>query len=537
MESLPLLVLEKIFSELASLNEMVRCSLVCRNWRAAYEACKPTTLCLFSKAFMPLNHRLTYSTERVRKCQLFKTFEDLQFLASEITIARFANLRKLVIFTPNCREYGLEYHPFSFRKQLNHFKKLEYLEIQKGVSFIMEDSELDLPMLKVLCFNANRKWKEFDEEEARVPPKVLLNTPSLEVLEVQPYDLGFSFSEFILKYPNQLRSLTVIPDTAEFNQKTKFEQLECLAVRLKYWEFTDDFLTQFPNLKLLLLFTYDRDGLINKKLTEQKKRFGLDDLEVLINSTVDRDYTLDLYYTLDHENWRKYVRHEQTFKYCPIELVVDLNQAIEYAVPLDRFQSFFRLNGLKVGRVADPSLLVDFLRIVETFFFLHLNRECNLDQSFFNEVANFLTVHRLHFHESILNRLSDYAFLEKFNYCVLSLRFQNLPREAFSAALKKPNCYIHFQFDREPIEVEQNENEEPAAVLECGHFIVRHPAFGFVCKMCYWVSARDPDSNSSPVEATIRHAEHRWTPPEDPRNLTPEEYFAYSQKSIKCLID
>ena len=264
----------------------------------------------------------------------------------------------------------------------------------------------------------------------------------------------------------------------------------------------------------------------------------------------------DFDYTLDHENWRKYVRHEQTVKYCPIELAVDINQVVEHAVPLDRFQSFFRLNGLKVGRVADPSLLVSFLRIVETFFFLHLNRECNLDQSFFNEVANFLTVHRLHFHESILNRLSDYAFLEKFNYCVLSLKFQNLPREAFSAALKKPNCYIDFQFDREPIEaesseelsdeepsdeepieVEQNENEEPAAVLECGHFIVRHPAFGFVCKMCYWASARDPDSNSSPVEATIRHAEHRWTPPEDPRNLTPEEYFAYSQKSIKCLID
>ena len=362
MANLPILVLEKIFSELASLNEMIRCSCVCKNWREAYEICKPTTLCL-SSGFMPLNHRLAYSTERVRRCEFFKTSEDLQFLASEITRTHFANIRKLIIIAPDRFEYEFVYHPFSFEKQLNHFKKLEYVEIQRRICLDLKHFELDLPMLKVLCFNADRDPEKFYKDE--IPPKMMLNTPSLEVLEVQPRQRPFGFSEFILKFPHQLKSLTAILNIPDFGFKTKFKQLECLAVRMSDLEFSEDFLSSFPNLKLLLLFIScdDRDEL-EKKLMDQKKRYGLNDLEVLINNTEDDNYTLD------HENWRKYMRHEEIVQYCPVDFSVDFNKLVEHAVPLNHFKSFFRVRGLEVGRVADQSVLLDLLKNVKTFYLL-----------------------------------------------------------------------------------------------------------------------------------------------------------------------
>ena len=516
MENLPILVLKKIYSELTNLNEVVRCSSVCRNWRTAYEVCKPTTLCLYSE-FMPLNHRLAYSTERVSRCQCFEIREDgLQFLASEITRTHFANIRKLIIFPPIREESNLKYHSFSFEKQLNHFQKLEHLEFQRGVRFDLEDSELDLPILKVLCFNADRKQKEFDDEEydegsseqfdeesgeeVTVTPKVVLNTPSLEILELQPFNRSVSFSEFLLKHPNQLRSLTALLDYDGFKPKTKFERLKCLAVRID--ELKDNFLSFFPNLKLLLfLSTWDPDHSLHRRLMEQKKRFRLDDLEILKKHKEDRD----LNYCLDHENWRKYVRHEETVQYCPVDLAVDFNKLVHHALPLDLFKSFFRLRGLKVGRVADQSLLLDFLRIAKTFHFLNFTPEFNLDVDFLDQVARFLTVHLLHFTENVLRRLSDYTFLEKFNYSILFLRFRvsqkNLPREAASVALRKPNGHIDFEFDREP----PNENGQ---YVGWGHYIEKDSALGFVCQLCKWSSANDPDSD--PIEATIRHAEKRW---------------------------
>ena len=510
------MVLEKIFYGLDSLNEMIRCSCVCKNWRAAYEVFKPTTLCLHSKAFKLLNYRLAYSTQRVRRCEFFKTSSDLQFLASEITRTHFANIRKLVILSPNRFEYRFVYHPFSFGKQLNHFQKLEYLELQKGICLQLEDSELDLPMLKVLCFNAMRKKKYLNDVEynEEVRQEVLLNTPSLEVFEVQPYDGPNYFSDFVFKFPHQLRSLTAILMGGEFDPKTKFEQLECLAVKGSvYGKLRENLLSFFPNLKLLLLFTCH----IVKQLIEQKKRFGLDNLEILINDTEDYDFTLD------HVNWRKYVRYEGTVQYCPIEFSVDFNKFVEHAVPLNLFKSFFRLNILKLGRVVDQSLLLDFLRIVKTFYTLYLTPEFNLDEHFFDQVASFLTVHRLRFPENVLNRLSDYTFLEKFNFSVFSLKFENLPREQVSFILKKLNCQINFQFDMDSLE---RQPEDDWILLNYDHFIERHPALGFVCSYCDWASARDLDANSNPIEATIRHVEYHWVPgdPFPLQNVTPEEY-------------
>ena len=537
MENLPLLVLEKIFSELTNLNEVIRCSSVCKNWRVAYEVCKPTTLCLFSD-FMPLNYRLAYSTERVKRCQFFKTSEDLQFLASEITKTHFANIRKLIIIASNPRDFNfkIEYHPFSFGKQLNHFQKLEYLEIQRRIWLDLKDSKLDLPMLKVLLFNPNRKKKDFDKDE--ILPKVMLNTPSLEVLEIYPRR-DFPFSEFILKFPHQLKSLTAIVST--FDPKTKFEQLECLAVRMSQHNYRDDFLSSFPNLKLLLLLIYceDRDEL-EKQLIEQKKRYGLDDLEILFNGPDDDfDCILDHdNYTPDYENWRKYMRHKEIVQYCPIELMVDFNELIEQAVPLEHFQSFFRINVLKLGNVADQSLLLDFLKIVQTFSVLKFYPEFNLDVDFLDEVASFLTVHHLYFPENVLNRLSDFTFLEEFNFYYFSLRFRlNLPREAVSALLKRANFQIYLHYDGKRI-VEYIEEQGSTLFLDYCHLIEKHPEHGFTCGSCNWISPRDLEPNSNSTEAVLKHIEYRWYPGDPiPEDATPaQREFVYEELNRRFLL-
>ena len=140
------------------------------------------------------------------------------------------------------------------------------------------------------------------------------------------------------------------------------------------------------------------------------------------------------------------------------------------------------------------------------FISFDLTPEFNLDEHFFNQVASFLTVNHLHLPENVLNRLSDYTFLEKFNFSELSIKFnvcqKNLPRKAASVALRKPNCHVDFQFDRE------SPDDENRRRIGWGHFIEKHTAQGFSCKPCSWTSSKDP--NSDPIEAAIRHSEECW---------------------------
>ena len=151
MENLPFVVLRKIFYKLTNLNEIIRCSLVCKNWRLAYETCKPELLCLYTNNFVPLNKRLAFTNEKVAKYNSFH-FTSVKFIDSEITRIHFENIKKLIFFKYDmfpCGKLGRTKN--SLQTQINHFKSLEYLEIQDDYFFKSKGKEhINLPNLKVL---------------------------------------------------------------------------------------------------------------------------------------------------------------------------------------------------------------------------------------------------------------------------------------------------------------------------------------------------------------------------------------------------
>ena len=227
MENLPFIVLRKIFSEMASLNEVIRCSLVCKNWRLAYETLyKPETLCLHPDEFMRLNRHLQLTDERLNRVNFLKISEDLQFLQSAAARDHFVNIKKLILFEFS-RESDKNYHQivseFSFRENLNPFKSLEYLEI-RWRKMILRDRVIDLPKLKTLCFQRC----EFKGEIVRIR----LETPSLEALllfirKTHPLAEG---SRFQCSSPERLRYLKFVFHHENLKFDTTFENLEWSSV-------------------------------------------------------------------------------------------------------------------------------------------------------------------------------------------------------------------------------------------------------------------------------------------------------------------
>ena len=108
MENLPFVVLKKLFKMMPDRNETIKCSQVCRNWRAAYEmAIERESLFLNFEEFLPLNYLLFYTNEPVVESFFLRLPSDpndpkreleIPFLRSDASRVHFANLRKLVIF-------------------------------------------------------------------------------------------------------------------------------------------------------------------------------------------------------------------------------------------------------------------------------------------------------------------------------------------------------------------------------------------------------------------------------------------------------
>lgn len=448
MENLPLLVLRKIFDELiTNLNDAIRYSLVCKNWRTAYEIIyKPKTLCLCPNEFLRLNHSLLFSDEKLTKFNCFRIpKETLPFLSSEITRVHFENIKKLVIF--KFRWVYLtkfEFHDFSFRDHINHFRHLEYLEIQYPIANL-KDSEIDLPNLKTLYLNKC----EFNERET----EIVLNTPSLEHLVLYESTTGYSkilpsLSKFKFLFPSKLKYLrsTIGIEETNFKLDTKFENLECLFLQYHYndlhWDdpkynflpgshqvLVNDFLESFQNLKLLFSRLLPIDYV---NLDKQKLKLNLNELKCLPSFKAD----------LDNANWQKYVKHRQYLRQLPYEFNLDFNQIVDCKIPLYHFkENYFVVKLLEVGEVADQSALVEFLKSARIDH-LGLKQEFNLGQDFFDQIANFLTVDSIELFASTLNRLTDLSVLTRLNFSHFTLlNSKRRPREAILTVLRKPTCY------------------------------------------------------------------------------------------------
>ena len=420
MENLPLVVLRKIFDKLTNLNEIIRCSLVCKKWRLAYETIyKPELLCLYTNNFMPLNKKLAFTSGKVTKYNSFH-FTNVKFIDSEITRIHFANIKKLIIFsfgTWQREKFGKPKK--SLQSQLNQFKSLEYVEIQDDFFYKSKGKErLNLPNLKILILLIHNNSKN----------QIVLNTPSLQVL------IANRLYEFTFLFPQQLRYIN-----AGLVNKTKndFVNLKCLRMVADSVNksLNNEFLKNLPSLKFLFLIFrfHTNEPPFQSKLESQKWKYNLNDLKIIEHE--------DLF---DYKNWKKYIELKEQILRWPDGFHINFNELINCKIPFNYFEeNYLPIKILKIDYVPDQSQLVAFLKKLDlSRSKLILRYGCNLDQDFFDELPSYLSIDTIYIYGDLFYRLSDCTFLSKLNFGSIYFIFCQLPFQAVWNMLKNPSFII-----------------------------------------------------------------------------------------------
>lgn len=504
MEKLPFLFLKELFRMMPSLNEAIKCSHVCRSWRAAYEAMfKPETLYLYHQDYIQLNERLFYTNERLHKFNFLRLRQSsirLRFFDSDAASVHFASLKKLIISYPlDWPNYSSESRcKLSLKDQFNAFKSLEYLQINCDI-LGLECCELDLPILKILSWGGRLEGEKH----------ILLNTPNLEAMRIFT---GLADPENCLrivnvhfKFPQALKHLDLVNYETNFKfDFSSFVNLECLVfsrVCSEIYEknlrdllttrrenevrlFGDDFLETLPKLKFLFFEKAYCTRSSLPRLVEEKRKFKLNDLKIL--------NCLDFIYPFDYQNWPRYLEHKEHLKYWPSEVDLVFDKLITFRVPLGLFkENYLKISTLKVRQTDNQTLLVDFLRNIE-FTHLVLKNDCNLGQCFFNEIADSsvsipsLTLYGWH-------QFSDLTVLSRLNMATFVVYYQKFHREAALAVLSNSAC-LTFRFDLCQVNCPQVH-------------IIRRVKDEFYCQPCAWISIKDRAPSEHPMEVTLKHIE------------------------------
>ena len=527
MENLPFLVLEKIFKLMPNLREVIKCSLVCRNWRAAYEAMiKPETLCLYRQELIPLNHRLFHTREKLEEFSFLKSLDHFQFLDSPFSRSHFAHVKRLVLYL----SYPESNLPrFRLRNQLNHFKDLEYVEIACNIT-VLEGCQIDLPKLKTFSC-------AFDVKFENDIGQIVLNTPSLEALRIMDYGRQISekfvkkfllnlfrrktsqpakITNFNILYPDQLKLLELQLHEIDFKFDRQFPNLEILIFRKaqeivkdqikedpKKRLFDEEFFKCLPGLKFLFL-GYGLYWANLPALEAEKRKFNLNDLKIL---------TYFNYFEFNYQNWHPYVEHKKQLSYWPARFDLVFDKLIDCQIPLRYFkENYLRLDSLSVRHVTDQPLLVDFLRNVELGF-LKLEYDCNLGQSFLEAIARSVSIGNLILGDCVLHRLNDLSVLSCLNTFRFILYFRQFQREVALAVLRNPACpfayfYCYDGFHEDDVDGEDGREirKEYNIDYHRSHIIYRATNV-FFCHACLWISSKDPNSSEDPIEVTIQHIE------------------------------
>ena len=537
MEKLPFVILKELFQMMDNLNAVIRCSHVCKNWRTAYQTMVgPETVCLYFQKYIPLNHRLFYTNDRVFPFQFLRLKRpapphELQFFDFETIRTHFANLKKLVILNSlGCRDDEDSCNKIVFLNQLNSFKLLEYVEIH-GKIRILEGSEIeieiDLPNLRVLGLDTIVCETP---ESAQALQTLLVKAASLEAIRMtlSSGQSGFR-SNLKLAFPPQLKHLNIECYKIDFKFHTELPNLESLIfkchknyeeldedylepvrpVRREERRFGEDILRSLPNLKLLILRGYC--GFDLPKLEADKRKLDLKNLKILELCKFYKDE----FNEFDYENWKRYLGE---LRYWPDPLDFRFDQLLRYRIPLDLFkENFFRISELLVCEVDDQQLLIDFLRKTNVVT-LHLGYDCNLGQSFFDEIADSVTLDVLQIFDNVWARFSDCSVLSRLNMLTFDLNFQRFRPDAL-AVLNNPACssYGFYLYDGLS-DMGSDARMEPNSLFHCFHHIWRVRSWQgdddeFYCRSCGFYSSKQPGRlEEGSIETTIKHVWSKKTP-------------------------
>ena len=483
MENLPLLCLRKVFGYLSNLNEQIRCSSTCKKWRALFEQFRPKTLCLYV-SYLPINKRLDYTNERFSNSNSFSICQFHEFLATEVTRRYFSGIRKLAFFhIGGFRNVEFTLPAFEFDKHLNHFKELEYLEMQFDEKVHLKGGILDLPKLKVLSLArmcSTKKvleWGEFRFNFDDTP--IFLKTPSLEIFKGQLQRIEFLF-------PDQLKHLDLPyedlpPPIPKFKQE--FQNLETLILKVgDSFEFSnskilsDELLSNLPKLKRLIVKNRSVDSgklIYSPELTKQVAILNLHNLKILIFSGG----------ILDYQNWKEYTKFFGEIDHLPLFILIfkisDLCQLIP-EIPPCYFSGYLNvyliiLGGDPKSPPVDQSLLLKFLKAISHVPELNFRDPLPLDQSFFDSLPDCLSIKHLKFFSFSKNisslKFDNYRFLTRLSFGEIKffLHRERISFDPIMSILKNKTfyCAILYFDDYQRIFEKKIANESSFREFDC----------------------------------------------------------------------
>ena len=120
------------------------------------------------------------------------------------------------------------------------------------------------------------------------------------------------------------------------------------------------------------------------------------------------------------------MEHREQLRYYPNELYVPDVDKLMYCPILLRYfkENYLSLYGFELGMVSNQALVAQFLKST-SFHCLDIGKMCNLEQEFFDEIADFLTVAMLRLNDRALRPLRDSSFFESGSRVAVVLHWEN----------------------------------------------------------------------------------------------------------------
>ena len=369
----------------------------------------------------------------------------------------------------------------------------------------------ELPNLECLIFDYSRRYDQKDDDSSGIfydssdEETGWLRFNNGEELDTERQKGRRKVKLFGKDFLKSLLGLKLFKRHRSYEEDEDLDEAYLEPVRPVQREerlFGKDFLRLLPDLKLLVSKGFCSFDLA--ELEREKRKFGLKNLKILQHS----EFYENAFRDFDYANWRRYVGE---LRYWPDEIDIWFDKLLTHQVPLDLFKkNFFRIAGLKVRHVPDQRLLVDLLRKSKVAF-LSLEPECNLGQSFFDEIADSVSVIFIKLYGSVWDRLSDVSVLSRLNMNTFEVYFEEFWAEAIVAVLNNPACFEFGFYAYDGFyDVEADEDSSPKTKYP-SHRVCKIRSWQggdddeFYCNCC-WYSWKHPDrQKKGSIEVTIDH--------------------------------
>lgn len=434
MEDLPALVFSLIFECHLSLKEQVRCTQVCRKWRAILDPFKRKRLFLHVG---PFPRRKRSCTNEIIRFQDSFEIKSIDFLRHPLTRSYFKRIKQLTVFNIYYDSNQIEI-PKTLSKYLYYFQELECLELE-GFS-LANKSQLSLKNLKTLSL-----------KNCQIQKPLELNLPNL-----QHFISWLVLSNNItFKHPNSIRSMQYYNHHRDCRFKATFENLEVITIFDVNGYLLKNFLSRMPKLQRLILYSQMTENDFEELKRQRSEIFNLKDLQIHHfgydeSDGYQRKCRLNKKFNdmLNQDELSTVVAHlDQLMDNSPWPIYIDfdsLSHAFEFAIPERFFEKFINFHQVYLCclDLSDATIRQNVMRFLTKSGFLNYLTidNCSIDQIFLDQ---------LHVSCSLINlEFIEQHDLGKLNLDVLSQPVHIKMRHSFEVPVHLIGCLfenLHFK--------------------------------------------------------------------------------------------